>query len=183
MVVNQAVFALLGGIAFLFLIALVFWPEKGLLALISNSRLNSRRILLEDALKYLFDCEYKGLSCRLNALAGNLHISTDRTTRLLESLRQMGLIILEKDRIKLSDLGRSYALRVYGYTGYGSVIWRMKRVPTIWNGMVWRISKNMRLPLRQRTSLPPRWAIRYLIRTETPFLQAPANCRITVEYL
>jgi len=109
---NQAVFALLGGIAFLLLIALVFWPEKGLLALVSNSRLNSRRILLEDALKYLFDCEYKGLSCRLNALAGNLHISTDKTTRLLESLRQMGLIILEKDRIKLSDLGRSYALRV-----------------------------------------------------------------------
>ncbi len=109
---NQAFFALLGGIAFIFLVAVVFWPQKGLLALVSNNRLNSRRILLEDALKYLFDCEYKGLSCRLNALAGNLHISTDRTARLLESLRHMGLITLEKDRIKLSDLGRSYALRV-----------------------------------------------------------------------
>lgn len=109
---SQAVIALLWGIFFLFLVVLVFWPQKGLLALFSNSMLNSRRILLEDALKYLFDCEYKGLSCRLNALAGNLHVSTDRTAKLLDSLRQMGLITLEKDRIKLSDLGRSYALRV-----------------------------------------------------------------------
>jgi DtxR family Mn-dependent transcriptional regulator len=110
--VIQPVFALFWGILFLSLVLLVFWPQKGLFARITNNRLNARRILLEDALKYLFDCEYKGLSCRLNALAGNLHISADRTARLLESLRHIGLIIMDRDTIKLTELGRSYALRI-----------------------------------------------------------------------
>jgi len=108
----QPILALFWGILFLSLVLLVFWPQKGLFVRITNDRLNARRILLEDALKFLFDCEYKGLPCRLNALAGNLHISTDKTARLLESLRHIGLIALDRDMIKLSELGRSYALRI-----------------------------------------------------------------------
>lgn len=104
--------ALLTGTLILLIAALILWPEKGLLALWSSGRLNARRILLEDALKFVFDCEYKGIPCRLNAVAGNLHVSTDKTARLISSLRDMGLIALENDLIALTDLGKSYALRV-----------------------------------------------------------------------
>ena len=104
--------ALLAGILALLLAGVVFWPRKGLIALWSKGRLNTQRVLLEDALKYLFDCEYKNISCRLNGMAGNLNISANRATHLLDSLRSMGLIKSQEDAFTLTDAGRSYALRI-----------------------------------------------------------------------
>ena len=105
-------FALMGGVLVLLMAALVLWPQWGLLARIARNRLNAQRVLLEDALKYIFDCEYRGISCRLNGIAGNLHYSADRTARLLESLSAMGLVRSRGDVFQLTDAGRSYALRV-----------------------------------------------------------------------
>ena len=90
----------------------IVWPQKGLISLINKMRMNTQRVLLEDALKFLFDCEYKNISCNLNSIAGNLHISTDKATKLLERLRSMELIIMKEGAIQLTDSGRSYALRI-----------------------------------------------------------------------
>lgn len=91
----------------------VFWPRLGLLAYLYRSRLNSQRVQLEDALKFLFDCEYKSKPCGLNSIAGNLNISTDQAARLLDRLRGMGLVQMQSDQtFILTDDGRSYALRV-----------------------------------------------------------------------
>ncbi|MCB0569315.1 MAG: DtxR family transcriptional regulator [Phaeodactylibacter sp.] len=109
--VNPEIALLIGGAALLGL-ALTFWPKNGLLALLARGRLNTQRVLLEDALKFLFDCEYKSIPCRLNSIAGNLHISADSTARLLDRLRAMGLIQLQEDTFRLTDAGRSYALRI-----------------------------------------------------------------------
>lgn len=103
---------LLIGISGLLALAAAFWPQKGLLARIARGRLNTQRVLLEDALKFFFDCEYKNISCRLNSIAGSLHISADSATRLLSRLRSMGLIQLQEDSFRLTDAGRSYALRI-----------------------------------------------------------------------
>jgi len=100
------------GIAVLAMGVWIIWPGKGLLALISGIRQNTQRVMLEDALKYLFDCEYKSLDCDLNSVAGNLGISADRAGKLLERLLSMGLIEMSDQRISLSDTGRSYSLRV-----------------------------------------------------------------------
>lgn len=105
-------FALLTGLLVLILLGLIFWPGKGMAFLLLRARLNTQRVLLEDALKYLFDCEYKNIPCRLDSIAGNLHISGDRTTKLLSRLRAMGLIQLREDTFHLTDAGRSYALRI-----------------------------------------------------------------------
>jgi DtxR family Mn-dependent transcriptional regulator len=90
----------------------VFWPKKGLLALLGRARMNRDRVALEDALKFLFDCEYKNIACGLNGIAGNLNISTDQAARLLDRLSSMGLINMENQAFRLTDSGRSYALRI-----------------------------------------------------------------------
>lgn len=103
---------LLSGVVAIVLLLWFFWPEKGVLALLSKVRRNNQRVLLEDALKYMFDCEYRSKPCDINGLAGNLNISADKTSVLLERLLSMGLVRLVDDTVILSDSGRSYALRV-----------------------------------------------------------------------
>lgn len=74
--------------------------------------MNTQRVLLEDALKFVFDCEYKNAPCGLNSVAGNLNISTDKAAKLLDRLRDMGLIDMKNQQFELTDTGRSYALRI-----------------------------------------------------------------------
>ena len=100
------------GLVILGVLLWIFWPKKGLLAIVKKLQKNNRKVLLEDALKYLFDCEYRKSSCDMNSLAGNLNISGDRASRLLEHLLAIGLIKMSDENISLTDTGRSYALRV-----------------------------------------------------------------------
>ncbi|MDF0714558.1 FeoA domain-containing protein [Muricauda sp. 334s03] len=100
------------GLLVIVVLAWAFWPKKGLFARMGKVRNSSRRVLLEDTLKYLFDCEYKGNTCDLNSVAGNLNISADQMARLLAHLRDMGLVVFQEQNIRLTDTGKSYALRI-----------------------------------------------------------------------
>lgn len=104
--------ALLLGLGVMVLLLWFFWPKRGLLSKWTRSSMNTQRVLLEDALKFVFDCEYKNNPCGLNSVAGNLNISTDKTAKLLDRLKAMGLIDLNNQRVELTDTGRSYALRI-----------------------------------------------------------------------
>ena len=103
---------LLAGALAVALLVWAFWPRHGLLALLNKARLDTRRVLLEDALKFLFDCEYKQQACGVHSVAGNLNISSDQAAKLLDRLREMGLIAVQEETIRLTDTGRSYALRI-----------------------------------------------------------------------
>ena len=100
------------GIAVLVILFWILWPEKGLLALFSQIKMNSQKAQLEDALKYLFDCEYNKNLCNMNSIAGNLNISNHNAYQLIECLLGMGLISMVDNDISLTDTGRSYSLRV-----------------------------------------------------------------------
>ncbi len=100
------------GLGVLVVLSWMFWPQKGLLSYFQKIKLNNQRVQLEDALKYLFDCEYKNVACNMNSLAGNLYISTDQASKLISRLLDMGLITMSDDQIKLTDTGRSYSLRI-----------------------------------------------------------------------
>lgn len=100
------------GLAALVFLALVVWPDWGLMARVRRLRRQSERVLLEDALKYVFDCGYKHLPCRLDNVAGNLHISADKAARLIGRLQDMGLLDTRGPAYQLTDEGRSYALRI-----------------------------------------------------------------------
>ncbi len=108
----RPVWMLLVGAAILLFLLWLVWPRKGGLALLSRIRTNNQRVRLEDALKYMFDCEYKNKTCGINGIAGNLDISVDKSGRLIERLLALGLVNMNDQTIALTDTGRSYALRV-----------------------------------------------------------------------
>jgi DtxR family Mn-dependent transcriptional regulator len=88
------------------------WPKTGGLALLSKLSINNKRALLEDALKFIFDCEYNKNVCDMNSLAGHLNIATDKASRLINRLTTLELIFMDMHSVKLTDAGRSYALRI-----------------------------------------------------------------------
>ena len=111
MLVHPGVMLLLGLIV-LALLLWLFYPGNGGLARLSKIRKNNQRVLLEDALKDMFDCEYRDEVCGLNSLAGNLNISADQCSQLIERLDALGLISESERSISLTSRGRSYALRI-----------------------------------------------------------------------
>ncbi len=104
--------ALLIGTAFMGVCLFLFWPGSGIVARWNSRKSTTRRSLMENALKHLYNCEYESVSCSIETLAGNLSISSDEATLLLTRLEIMGLVSTSEDDLKLTNDGRSYALRV-----------------------------------------------------------------------
>lgn len=109
---NSPVETLIIGIVLLIITGIFTWPDKGILARWKKIKTNTKKILIEDALKHLYDFEYKNLDCTLQSLAGHLSISGDDVTELSENLKEMNLIISEAGKLRLTGNGRSYALKI-----------------------------------------------------------------------
>ena len=103
---------LLIGLAVLIVLSAFLWPKKGVLALITKLVRNNKRALVEDALKFIFDCEYNKSGCDVDNIAGHLNINTDKAGRLVERLTAMELVVMNNQSVALTDAGRSYALRI-----------------------------------------------------------------------
>ncbi len=99
--------AVIGGLA-----ALIWWPEKGLLARWQLANHLTERVLQEDALKYIHKRDMKGQSCTMESIAGTLHISTNETAVLLTSMQNDGFLIMEQGTIHLTPEGRDTALHI-----------------------------------------------------------------------
>ena len=91
---------------------LLLWPTRGLLWRGLRAMRATERVLMEDALKHLFDCEYKGSSCNLNSVAGALAVTGNRAAELIERLLERELIAPADGGYVLTPAGRRYALRV-----------------------------------------------------------------------
>ena len=102
---------IIGFIIILFLIW-VYLPRKGLLARLKRSKKNTHRVLIEDSLKHLYNCEYNGINCTLNSVAGNLSISADEASKVVKKLEELELITSHERGISLTPEGRAYALRI-----------------------------------------------------------------------
>jgi DtxR family Mn-dependent transcriptional regulator len=105
--VNLIVFALTT-----VLMAAVFWPGRGLLSLVRRMARSTERVLVEDALKHLFNCERNGRSGTLESVAGRLAISRGHAGDLLTLLSRRGLARVGSRGFELTDVGRTYALRI-----------------------------------------------------------------------
>lgn len=93
-------------------IILLFYPNKGIIATLKRTKYANKKVLIEDALKYLYNCEYNQTYCTLNSIAGNLSISADEATDIITKLESLGLVNAEKNELELTSDGRYYALRV-----------------------------------------------------------------------
>lgn len=100
------------GIIVVIFFVVLFYPNKGIVATWKKSQYASRKVLIEDALKYLYNCEYNNINCTLTGIAGNLSISPDYAAEIISKLEEMGLITAHQDALSLTSEGRSYALRV-----------------------------------------------------------------------
>jgi DtxR family transcriptional regulator, Mn-dependent transcriptional regulator len=109
---NEPLMLLIAGTIGVLIFILIFYPNKGIIAVWKKSNYANKKVLIEDALKYLYNCEYNNSTCSLNGIAGNLSISADEATDIISRLESMGLVSAKKDELNLTSDGRSYALRV-----------------------------------------------------------------------
>lgn len=89
-----------------------FWPQSGAFWKWRRRRRASDRVLVEDALKHLFHCEYRRQPASVDSLSGALEISRNRAADLLGKMETNGLLKSEARRLQLLPEGRAYALRV-----------------------------------------------------------------------
>jgi DtxR family Mn-dependent transcriptional regulator len=104
--------ALVIGTLFIALLLLFLWPKRGVLARWQLVGRSTSRVLVEDALKHVYDCEYKSVTSSLQSIAGALDISGDKAVRLVSRLEEMGLVSSHANALTLTSEGRSYALRI-----------------------------------------------------------------------
>ncbi len=104
--------ALLVAFAGFTLLGVILWPKRGVVARWQIAKLNHTRALIEDALKHLYDCEYRMLVCTRQSVAGALGISGDDAAAVLLKLETLGLLKTLGDGLQLTGDGRSYALRI-----------------------------------------------------------------------
>jgi DtxR family Mn-dependent transcriptional regulator len=104
--------ALLGALLLVAGLVALLWPDSGLLWRGLRAVRATERVLIEDALKHLFDCEYKGRIANLQSLSGALSVSGNRAAELLGRLEEQVLVAHAETGYQLTPEGRRYALRV-----------------------------------------------------------------------
>ena len=90
----------------------VFLPGRGLYWRWQYLRRMTERILLEDAVKHLYNYEYRGQAPTVESLAGALQIPGGRAAQLLIRLESTGLAKTAEAGPGLTQLGRENALRI-----------------------------------------------------------------------
>ena len=104
--------ALLVFAALVLVTALVAWPRRGVVARILKFRRLSERVRVEDAVKYLYHQGASGAPVHADALAGALEIRRGQADDLLATLAALGLAESLGPGARLTDVGRSEALRI-----------------------------------------------------------------------
>jgi DtxR family Mn-dependent transcriptional regulator len=108
----EPLLALLVGILLVLIGFWIFRPEKGLYAKWQRSRQLNERILVEDALKHIHNCEIAGDRPTINSIAGALQISSREAADLVAKIEAAEMVQREGDRIHLTATGRSSALHI-----------------------------------------------------------------------
>jgi len=108
---NPAI-ALLVAVLVAALAVLTLWPVRGWLWRGLRALRATERVLMEDALKHLFDSEYNDRVANLQSLSGALAVSGNRAAELLSRLQSQELVALKDGGYELTPEGRRYALRI-----------------------------------------------------------------------
>ena len=104
--------ALLVAFAILAVIALIFWPKKGLLARRQRMKHLNSRVCGENALKHIHKFELSGRAASLESVAGALNMSADQAADILATLQADHLLTISDNAIQLTPDGREVALHI-----------------------------------------------------------------------
>lgn len=120
--------------AILLALGWLLWPEQGLLARLRRNKEFAARVLREDALKHLKQCEAEDIIPTIPSVAGALRIGVDDATQLLRYMEDLKLVEHLHGAYQLTKEGRDYALHIIrshrlwesylaNHTGYGEREW------------------------------------------------------------
>ena len=109
---KDPVLALSAALALTAAAVLLLWPVRGWLWRGLRALRATERVLIEDALKHLFDFEYNGRDATLESLSGALAVSGNRAAEILSRLQAQELVEVEDRSYRLTGEGRRYALRI-----------------------------------------------------------------------
>ncbi|MDA0334545.1 MAG: FeoA domain-containing protein [bacterium] len=97
----------------LLVLALLLWPRSGYLWRWRRLVRLSGRVLLEDGLKHLYDCEYRRRTASVESLAGVLEVPRSRAAEVLIQLEAMRMASSTvEEGVALTAAGREEALRI-----------------------------------------------------------------------
>ncbi|HSF81949.1 MAG TPA: metal-dependent transcriptional regulator [Anaerolineales bacterium] len=99
-------------LAFAFLLAAIFHPQRGLLVQWRARSVSGRRNQVEDALKYLLKQEQSGRHASPEALAGAMHLSGTEILGLITRMEAQGLLKTLGGGLHLTPDGERWALHV-----------------------------------------------------------------------
>jgi len=103
---------LLGGTVLVLLGFWFFLPKKGFLAKWQRSRHMSERILIEDALKHIYNCEIVGDRPTIHSIAGALQVSDKDATDLVAKIEAAELAQRDGHTLRLTTSGKQSALHI-----------------------------------------------------------------------
>jgi DtxR family Mn-dependent transcriptional regulator len=104
-------FTFLMAVLVVFSVAIIFWPKKGLLARRKKIKYSGKKVLMEDALKFIYNSESRNIACDINTLSKSLKRSRQESEAISKRLQSLGLLHKGED-FKLSPEGKDYALRI-----------------------------------------------------------------------
>ena len=108
--------------------ALAVLLAAGLLVrLLDRRETRQQRARTEDALKHLFDQEYRGRKGSFTSLGGVLRLDDRRLMQLLARMQQQGLVVASGQEFQLTTEGSAWPGRSSAPTGCSSGISRTKR--------------------------------------------------------
>jgi DtxR family Mn-dependent transcriptional regulator len=90
----------------------IFWPEKGVIARMRWSKKTVKRVLMEDALKHIYNCEEENITCTFHSLASSLTREESQLNPIIKRLESLGLLAISGQGFQLTTQGRTYALRI-----------------------------------------------------------------------
>ncbi len=99
-------------ITFILLLAAVFVPRVGLLAIYKAYRVAQEREQVEDALKHLLDREQQGRHASPESLAGTLNIQRSEVMPLIENMEMQRLLESRGSELHLTMEGERWAMHV-----------------------------------------------------------------------
>jgi DtxR family Mn-dependent transcriptional regulator len=100
------------GLAILALGSMIVWPDHGVLARWRKARGMTKRVLVEDALKFVQKRETLSEAVALEGVAGSLNVSMNEAAELLEQMQRAGLIRADERGFHLTSQGRELALHI-----------------------------------------------------------------------
>ena len=129
--VDPAVALVVFGIASAFILAL-FWPRLGLAARVIKVLRLTDRVLMEDSLKHLYNCQYLSRRGTIESISGALEIRRSRTVKLVAALESRRLVHSDEQGPQLTAEGEAYAIDCGSATSPIAPTWPR------WNGMTGR---------------------------------------------